>query len=279
MLGQPVVHRLARDGYNVRLMTRYPERAGKLFDSSVQIVVGDVTDPGSLMEPVEGCDTVYVNLNARMIEADYERIEHEGTVNVARVAAEHDVRRIAMISSLNAGCSDLKFAFAAAKAGAEKALIDCGIPYTIFRCCNFFESLPMYVVRNRAVIFGRQPHRLSWMAASDYAVMVSKAFSADEARNRIFHVRGIDKLTMHEALERFCRIASPEAKVTHTPTWMVSAVSRLSRNRRLKGLAEFMRFSNRNPETDANGGADEILGPALTTLQDWAEEYKRIRDG
>jgi uncharacterized protein YbjT (DUF2867 family) len=274
-LGQPVVHRLANDGYEVRLMTHSPEKAGRIFGDKIETVFGDVSDPDSLAEPVRGCDAVYINLGAKMNLDDFERVEHLGTVNVAKAAAENAVNHIAMISGLNVGTADPEIPMYRAKIGAEKALIDSGIAYTIFRCCWFFESLPLFVTGKRAMIFGKQPYKLSWMAASDYAAMVSKAFSDDRAENRVFHIRGIERHTLEEALRMFGDVTHPGLKIVHAPIWMVSVVGGITRSKSARGLAQFFRFFDKNPETDANGEAEKVLGPALTTLRDWAEEYKR----
>lgn len=274
MLGQPVVNRLRIDGYEVRLMTHSPEKAEKIFGAFLDTAVGDVTDPDSLIEPIRGCDGVYINLSARMNPNDYERVEHQGAANVAGVAAEQNVRQIAMISGLNVGSAELKYNHVSAKAVAEKALIESGIPYTIFRCCWFFESLPLFVREKQAVVFGKQPHEFSWLAASDYAQMVSKAFSLDEAQNKVFHIRGIEKATIRETLTRFCQIVYPDAKISSVPLRLMSMFGKLSKKKEIRGIAQLMKYFDKTPETDANGESERILGPALTTLQDWAEDYK-----
>ena len=44
MLGAPVTRRLQVDGFEVRLLTRDPEKARAMFDDSYEIVAGDVID-------------------------------------------------------------------------------------------------------------------------------------------------------------------------------------------------------------------------------------------
>ncbi|UCD93974.1 MAG: NAD(P)H-binding protein [Candidatus Zixiibacteriota bacterium] len=279
MLGKPVADRMANDGYKVRVMTHSPEKAKIMFGSEIELAAGDVTKPGGLIEAVRGCDGVYISLSAKMNPDNYELIERRGTADVARAAAEEGIKHIAMISGLNVGTADPNIPMYRAKIGAEKALIDSGIPYTIFRCSWFFESLPLFVVGKRAMVFGRQRHTQSWLAASDYAAMVSKAFSINGARNKIFHIRGIEKFSIPEALKKFCQIVFPKVKIRHVPIWMLSTIGSVTRNKNMKGLAQFLRFFEKNPESDVNGEAERILGPALTTLRDWAEEYKKRVSG
>ncbi|HDL03811.1 MAG TPA: NAD-dependent epimerase/dehydratase family protein [candidate division Zixibacteria bacterium] len=278
MLGWPVAMALAKEDFDVRLMTRNPDNVKRKIGWKIKVVEGDVTVPESLKEPLDGCRSVYINLGARMNIGDFEVIEHKGTVNIAGEAVKAGVERIGMISVLNAGQATGKNAYIDAKTKAEKVLMDCGIGYTIFRCCWFFESLPKYIVSGRAMIFGRQPHKLSWMAASDYANMVVKAYRSDEAVNRVFHIRGIEKYTLDEALEILGEVVFPGLKVGHTPMWLLRAVGAVSRNKTARGMAHFSRFYDCNPETVREDNSEQILGPALTTLRDWAEEYKKKAD-
>lgn len=274
MLGRPVVARLLADGYQVRVMSRSLERVLNIFGESVEAVVGDVTDKETLKEIMPGCDGVYISLNAKMNLADYDRIEHRGAANVAAVAAELGLERIAMISGLTVGDGDTRFEFIDAKAKAEQALKECGVPFTILRCCWFYESLPLFVTGKQATVFGKQPIGRYWMAASDYAPMVGKVFELKEAENRIFHIRGIDRHTMPEALSKFCEICYPDARLVKVPLWTVSLVSKFSRKGAMKGIVRFMKYFEKHPEPEIDDDSDRILGPALTTLKDWAEDYK-----
>jgi len=275
MLGWPAASALAEQGFEVRIISRKPEGVEKLLRGPIEVVRGDVTDYDSLREVFEDCRAVYINLSANMNFDDFERIEHQGTLNAARAASEVGVDQIGMISILDAGQQICGNVYIDTKTRAEQALMDCGVPYSIFRCCWFFESLPKYVVNNRAMMFGKQPHKLSWMAAADYGNMVVKAFQSEAAKNRIFHIRGIEKYTLGEALRIFGDIVHPGMKIARTPLWMVKAIGNISRNKLARGMAQFASFYENNPETAREDDTEKILGPALTTLVDWSEEYKK----
>ncbi|MEW5924763.1 MAG: SDR family oxidoreductase [Candidatus Zixiibacteriota bacterium] len=275
MLGGPVVRALAHAEFDLRIMTRDREKARRLFGTNAEIIEGDVTRPESLTEAISGCQAVYVNLGAGMDIRDFRLVERDGTVNIARAAASGGVEHIGMISILNAGQSGGNNVYLNAKTEAELALMESGVPYTIFRCCWFFESLARYIVNKRAMIFGRQPHKFPWMAGSDYANMVVKALQNNEAKNRVFHVRGVEEYTLEEALRIFAEIAMPGLKITHTPLWMLKAFGLVSRNKLARGMIEFVEFYEKSHDPVAEDDSDRILGPALTTLRDWAEEYKR----
>jgi len=57
--GGHLARRLARNGESVRVLVRNPERATELAAMGMEIVVGDLTDPVSLDQAMEGIELVY----------------------------------------------------------------------------------------------------------------------------------------------------------------------------------------------------------------------------
>jgi len=276
-LGRPVVWRLIYDGFKVKVLSHIPDGAEQIFRGAVEVIEGDVTKSESLPPAMRGCDAVYINLGAKMNIDDFDRIEAAGTFNISNVASDMKISRIGMISDLNAGSTHINNKYFKAKRRAEAAVIDSGVPYTIFRCCNFFDSLPLYIVDKRAMIFGSQKYKRSWIFSGDYATMVSKAFSNDKSLNKTFHIRGPEKLTVREALQNYLDIAFPEAKITVTPLWLLKILSMMTRNKNLKGLTDYMKGINQVAEIEDFGDEEIILGPARTTLKEWVTEYLRKR--
>ncbi len=275
MLGRPVVRRLYNDGFKIRLMTHNPDRVKQFFGDEFEYVVADVTDKDTLGQAIEGCDTVYINLNARMNFEKYKSIEICGTENIAQTAAEMGVKRIAMISGLNVNDLDSKYKFIDAKIKAERALVKSGIPYTIFRCCWFYESLPLFIRGKKAILLGNQLHPISWLAASDYAGMVSKAFELDSTTGKIYIIKGKEKMSIGDALAIFCDMVVPEAKLSYLPLWLASISAFLSRNKQTTGLIQFMKYFDTHPEPEIRNNDDEVLGVANTNLEEWSKEYKK----
>ncbi len=275
MLGRPVAFRFLTEGYKVRILTHSPKRAAAFFDDRFEIQNGDVTDPESLKEALNGCSEAYINLGVKYDTDKYETIEHLGTANVAKAAAEAGIKRIGMISGNRVTTADTGIAYLDAKAKAEEALKECGVPYTIFKCCWFFESLPRFIQGGKAYILGKQTNPLYWIAASDYAGMVVKAFDLEDAANRSFYIKGIDQMSLPTALNKFCDIVLPDAKMSYIALWLAKYATFFTRKKQMKGLVEFMNYFDKHEEPGISGEAERILGPALTTIEDWCEEYKR----
>jgi uncharacterized protein YbjT (DUF2867 family) len=272
MLGEPVALQLQKDGYIVRVLAQNPTEAKKKFGESFDIIKGNVEDISSLEKALKGCFGVHINLRGGPKAESFYRIEHHGTANIAMIAVKMGVQRLTYLSSAAAFEENAWFPSVGAKLRGEAEIKESGIPYTIFCPTHFMESLPLYIRNNRASIIGKQPNLLHWVAASDYAKMVSRAFQLPEATNKRFFIYGPESLTMREALVKYCSIVHPEIKVSSTPIWLLSLIGKLSFNAELQFITELMKFFEKTSEGGNPAEANTLLGTPTTTLEQWCKE-------
>ena len=274
MLGEPVARRLQADGFRVRVLARSPERALQRLGDSYEIVQGDVGRPDTLGPAVRGCYGVYINLNGEPDPASHDRIVHRGAANVAHAAAQAGVERLNVITGASVSDENAWYYGTQAKLQAEAAIRASGVPYSIWRATWFMESLPLFVRGRKAVVMGRQPHPWSWLAVEDYARMVSRAFGAPEAANRIFYVHGPERFTMRQALEFYCSRVRPEVRVSTAPLWFLSLVSRVTRNNTMQSAVDLMQYFEKVPEQGDATQANTLLGAPTTTLAEWCHRQQ-----
>jgi len=267
MLGEPVARRLRADGYQVRIFTRNVEKARAKFGAEYEIAAGDVEDRASLDAALLGCQAVHINLDGGL-DPDLER---RGAENVVAAAAKAGIQRITYLSGTSVTKENCWYAGTKAKFEAEAAVRASGVPYTIFQATFFMETLPRFVRGTRASILGSQPHPWHWVAADDYARMVSKACGTPEATNKTLHVFGPQPRTTRQALQTYCDIARPDAKVSTVPFWMASLIARLSRDKELEAVVPFFRYSEVVAEAGDPAEADALLGAPMTTLEQWCK--------
>lgn len=102
-LGGHVADALLARGDRVRLLVRDPARAARLRERGAELVHGDVTDPGSLGQAVDGVERVHhcAALVGDWFKGDeIRRVNVEGTRNVLHACAAARVRRLVYLSSL-----------------------------------------------------------------------------------------------------------------------------------------------------------------------------------
>jgi hypothetical protein len=141
------------------------------------------------------------------------------------------------------------------------------------------ESLPWFVKGKRAFVIGRQRAPLHWVAAGDYARMVSRAYRTPQASNKLLYVYGPEALPMPEALRRYCSLVCPGTRVGTVPTWLVWLGGLLTGNARVRDGARLMAYFKGVTETDDPGEANALLGAPTTTLEQWCGAFNRQPGG
>jgi len=243
-LGAPVAKRLKADGFEVQEMNHDAEKAHQLESA------------------LEGCYGVHLNLRGE--------IEQQVAELVAQIAPGKGVQRISYISGATVREENRWFPMIDHKFLAEKAIRESGVAYTIFKPMWFMESLPQFVQDGRATIFGKQPHPYHWVAAEDYARMVSTAFQSDEAANKEFYIHGPETISMNDALAQYIATAHPEIeKVGNMPFWMAKLLAAMTKSDELKSAAAMMAYFEKVGEEGDPAEANRILGAPQTTLKGW----------
>ncbi|MCP4541507.1 MAG: NAD(P)H-binding protein [Chloroflexi bacterium] len=275
MLGEPVTRQLQIDGFDVRILSRSPQKAIIKFGEDFEIMEGDIQDRTSLSRALEGCIGVHINLKGGPTPKDYDRIEHQGTQAVVHAAKQAQVRQITYLSGYTIQEKNALSPSTIAKFKAEQAIRASGIPYTIFRATWFFESLPEFVQGKWGLVIGKQPHPLHWLAASDYAKMVSRSHLTPDALNKELYIYGPQAFTMAEALKVYCSTVIPSVRVATIPTWLLSLVGMITFDVELQSIVELLVYYDKIGEEGDPREANELLGTPTTTLQQWCEEHRQ----
>lgn len=272
MLGEPVARRLFADGWRVRCLVRSPERARAQLGDDFEYVAGDVTRPETLDAAFDGCAYVHLNLRGTSTIESYERSEVQGTVACAAAAQRHNFHRITYLSGAGRMNERTEKYFPVrVKRAAEAALAASLVPWTIFRATHFMESLSLFIRDGRATVLGRQPHRLHYLAATDYAAMAVRALDCNAARNRALYIFGPQAWTMREALERYVKTMHPELQVHTLPLPIARLIAALTRNEGLRFAAQlFAAFAEIGEEGDPEE-ANRLLGAPETRLEQWLD--------
>lgn len=135
-IGRRLCTELHDRGHDVTALARSPDPS--VVPSGVRTVEGDVTDPDSLVEPIEDQDVV-VNLVALspLWEPEggnemHDRVHRQGTENLVRSAEAAGVGRFVQMSGLITGDENLT-SYHRAKARAEEIVRASDLEYVIYR--------------------------------------------------------------------------------------------------------------------------------------------------
>lgn len=196
-IGRRLVHALVEQGHDVRAMTRHPEK----YDGPGEPVRGDVDEPDSLVEPLQGVDAAYYLVHS-LDDDDFERKDAEAATAFAKGAAEAGVQQIIYMGGLGDDDQELS-AHLRSRREVEQLLGTSGVPVTVLRAAivvgaggvswemtrGLVKNLPAMVVPRWAAT------RTQPIAIDDVIRYIVGVTGKEEAYDRVFEVGGADQLS------------------------------------------------------------------------------------
>lgn len=103
LIGSVLAQMLAKDGADVNILSRSPEKAERFRQAGMHFFVGDITQPETLPPALEGCDGIFhLAAYAKGWAEDpaiYTLYNVEGTRNVLEAALAHGIKRVLLTST------------------------------------------------------------------------------------------------------------------------------------------------------------------------------------
>jgi len=230
-IGPKIVHALRAQDRDVRALVRSPDRGAQLASWGVELATGDVTDPVSVRNAIDGCTHV-VHLVAilRGRPQDFDRVMTEGFRNVLAAAKEQGVERVVLMSALgtNDASKDV-VPYYRAKWQMEQDVQASGLEHVIFRPSFVFGpgggALPTFVrqvkVSPVVTVIGPGLQRSQPIWIEDVAAHFARAIDLPQAAGRTYEIGGPDTVTWNELYQRIARILGKRRRLVHVP-WTVA---------------------------------------------------------
>jgi uncharacterized protein YbjT (DUF2867 family) len=207
-IGRRLVPALLDRGYEVRAMTRHPDT----YDGPGEPIAGDVSDPGTLGEPMSGVD-VAVYLVHSLDDDDFERKDAQAAKAFGLAAAASGVRQIVYLGGLGKDDDDLS-AHLRSRREVERLLGESGVPVTVLRAAivvgaggiswemtrQLVKKLPAMVVPNWAATL-TQP-----IALDDVVRYLVGVVDNEKAFGTAYEVGGPEQLTYVDMLQEAAEV-------------------------------------------------------------------------
>ncbi|TIC82865.1 NAD(P)H-binding protein [Nocardioides sp. GY 10127] len=196
-VGRRLVPALLEAGHRVKAMTRHPET----YDGPGEAVFGDVFDPGSLAEPMDGVD-VAVYLVHSLDDNDFENKDAAAARDFGLAAAAAGVDQIVYLGGLGADGESLS-PHLRSRREVEHLLGLNGVPVTVLRAAivvgaggvswemtrQLVKHLPAMVVPKWAAT------RTQPIAIEDVVRYLAGVVGNEAALGRTFEIGGADQLS------------------------------------------------------------------------------------
>ncbi len=227
-VGTHLTRRLLAEGEAVRVLARDAGRAQDLASRGAEVVVGDVTEPGSLTGAFAGVETVFhlVAIIRERGQATFQRVNVEGTRNVVRACRAAGVRRLLHLSALGVR-DDPAYRYIYSKYLGERAVRESGLDWTIFRPSviygpgfGFFDRLLQSIRMAPPPIVpvpgsGRARFQPIWVG--DVVECVVRALANPGSVGQTYELGGPEHLTYEEMLDLLMEVRGIRRIKVHVP--------------------------------------------------------------
>ncbi len=271
-LGRELVRLLASAGIEVKAGTRHPERAGRLFAPTVEVVELDFERPATFDAAVEWADRLLLQPPA------FDPDAHQTLAPLLDWAVQAGVGQVVTVSAMGMDVrEDLPLR------RLEHHIESLGIDYTFLRPNFYMQSFGEGLLgdRIRRTSVFRMPvddAEVSIVDARDVADVAARALTQPNFSGRSFTLTGPQSLTHGQVAGVLTRVLGRDiAFSTCTDQemldWLLSARWRPDVAGMAIALYQSVRGGVRAPVT---GDVEEVLGRPARTLEAFALEHREL---
>jgi uncharacterized protein YbjT (DUF2867 family) len=208
-LGGRIVREVRARGTPVRALVRSTSNTAPLEAGGVELAIGDLKDPASLLRACTGIETVITTASmSRRFDDSVENVDLQGNRNLIDAAARAGVRRFIFISALGASTGS-PAPLLRAKAAAEAHLQSSGMTWTTLKPNAFMDvwfsmliEMPMFSGQPVTLI-GESSRRHAFIAEQDVAAFAVAAIDNPAAENLAIALGGPEALTLREVVRAY----------------------------------------------------------------------------
>jgi uncharacterized protein YbjT (DUF2867 family) len=271
MLGGQVVTELLSRGKRVRALVRPTSDAKRLEQAGVEIARGDMMDPSSLLQAMDGADAVISTAAGytRHSKGDTDQIDIIGNRNLADAASRSGVRRFVLTSIVTCDQTPQIPHFWHKKL-AEDRLEELGVPFVSLRPGAFLDLITQMrgnpLAKRRLMWFGSPRIPVSFVLTEDLAGYLADAVNAPAVDGQRIDIGWDRPVTMQEVAEIFGGLVGQQIRVRTIPAGLINAagavVGRFSPM--VKDMAAMMRWFETGKYVADTSRQREVFGPVPT---------------
>jgi uncharacterized protein YbjT (DUF2867 family) len=227
MLGGQVVTELLCRGKQVRALVRPTSDARRLEGAGVEIARGDMMDPASLLQAMDGADAVVSTAAGytRHTKGDTDEIDKIGNRNLADAASQAGVRRFVLTSILTCDLTPQVPHFWNKKL-AEDRLEQLGVPFVALRPGAFLDMITQMggnsLAKGRLMWFGSPTIPLTFVLTQDLAGYLADAVDAPGVDGERIDIGWDRPVTVQEIAEISSRLLGRQIRVRSIPAGLIN---------------------------------------------------------
>ncbi len=234
-IGRHVVRALAKDGYRIRVATRYPNLAHYLppmgHVGQIQLLRTNVREPEQVEAALHGSSAV-INLCGVLVsrgEQSFEGIHVDAAQTIAHAATAAGVKSLVHISAIGAD-ADSESSYAQTKAKGEERVRSAFSEATIVRPSIVFGPEDAFFNKFAALarflpalpLIGGGKTRFQPVFVGDVASAIVASLSSTSARGTTYELGGPGTYTFRQLMEFVLQATDRKRLLVPVPFWLAS---------------------------------------------------------
>ncbi len=240
-VGFYVLQELKSAGIPAVCLVRSPKQVDVFERRGFETVIGDVNDPSSYQQAMQGCDAV-IHLVAIIEEKKsrgitFQALNVDSTRNVLDAAGQAGIHRFLYMSALGAGKYD-DTPYYRTKSKAETLVQSSGLNYTIFRPSFIFGSgAPVYQMLatllrwsplNVMPVFGSGEYKQQPVSVFNVSQAVVYSLKNEKSYRKLYEIGGPETLTYKEQIQGIGAAIDHSPRFFHLPLGFSRLMVRLT---------------------------------------------------
>jgi len=284
-LGRQIVRYALDQGLEVKCLVRNPKRATFLSEWGAHLVVGDLVQPDSIANALEGVTQVIDSATTRPTDSHRIReVDWHGKVALIQALERAGIQKFVFFSILNAE-KYLQVPLMEIKYCTEQFLAQTQLNYTILKPCGFMQGLigqyAIPILEGQAVWITGESSPIAYMNTQDVAKIAVKALSLPATDRQSYALAGVKAWSPTEIVALCERLSGKTARTAGMPIGLLRFVRNLALAFEWTwSVAERMAFveviASGNPIDAPMTETCDLFGIPLTeitTLEDYLRDY------
>ncbi len=192
-IGSSVVQALSAKGVDFAAFVRNPEKAEKLRQEGVEVMMGDFTDIASLQKALSGVDKVFLVAPPVENMSDLEK-------QVIDACKSTGVRHIVKVSAIGAS-AEAPVKLGRHHAAVEQYLKDSGIGYTILQPHSFMQNIlgSLATIHSQGTIYGSMGDgTYPPVDTRDIGAIAGQILIDEGHEGKTYPITGPEKISYHD---------------------------------------------------------------------------------
>jgi uncharacterized protein YbjT (DUF2867 family) len=228
-LGKEIARQLIKGKRDFRCLVRKTSNTKELQAMGANLSYGDVTDPASLKQAMQGVTNVLSthSLGIQKKGITYWDVDYQGNLALIQSLLDNGGGKFVYISSLGASLAS-SFQLYRVKQLVENALKVSGLHYTVFKPSGFFTDFTRSAdMAKRFHLFpamGWGNLKIQGIDVGNLAFCVIDSITNDKANNSVFSIGGPEVLTFKSVAAVYAKLLRHNVRILPIPTGLQKMV-------------------------------------------------------